>query len=506
MFRTTGAAGGVFRLRRGWFGPRCNRSVLRLQEKARQKQPGVCDMLQEYLDQLLDVFSDGVCVTDARGTVLFLNAMHEKLTGVPHGSMIGHNIQEFVGRRVFDVILNPEILRTGKSITRVQTLANGRRLVLEGYPIFDDDGAAAFCVTLIRDESRLQELQGKVAFQKELLDVFSKLSNAPKQESRMPEIVQSATMARLHDKIRVLAQTDAPVLILGETGVGKDVLARRIHMESGRAERPFIKVDCGSISPQLIETELFGYVGGTFSGANKNGKVGLIEAASTGTVFLDEIGELPIAMQTRLLRFLQDGEVLRVGATTPRKLDVRVIAATNRDLEKAVAEGEFRSDLYYRLKIAVLHIPPLRERHDDILPMARFFLDFYCRKYGRVMEFSPEAEQALQNHYWPGNVRELKNMVQGLAVTCAERVIQPSHLPFGSRFSARAGESDNALPPISFDGRNYKEIMKDMEAVVLRAAMHKYGNIANVARELQVDRSTIFRKVKELEKRGVTFD
>ena len=254
MFRTTGAAGGVFRLLRGWFGPRCNRSVLRLQEKARQKQPGVCDMLQEYLDQLLDVFSDGVCVTDAQGTVLFLNAMHEKLTGVPHASMIGHNIQEFVGRGVFDVILNPEILRTGKSMTRVQTLANGRRLVLEGHPIFDDDGVASYCVTLIRDESRLQELQGKVAFQKELLEVFSKLSNSPKQESRMPEIVQSATMTSLHGKVRVLAQTDAPVLILGETGVGKDVLARRIHMESDRAERPFIKVDCGSISPQLIET------------------------------------------------------------------------------------------------------------------------------------------------------------------------------------------------------------------------------------------------------------
>ncbi|HJD97009.1 sigma-54-dependent Fis family transcriptional regulator, partial [Mailhella massiliensis] len=335
-------------------------------------------MLQEYLDQLLDVFSDGVCVTDAQGTVLFVNAMHEKLTGVPHASMVGHNIQEFVGGGVFDVILNPEILRTGKPMTRVQTLANGRRLVLEGYPIFDDGHAAAFCVTLIRDESRLQELQGKVAFQKELLEVFSKLSNAPKQASRMPEIVQSETMTRLHGKIRVLAQTDAPVLILGETGVGKDVLARRIHTESDRAEQPFIKVDCGSISPQLIETELFGYVGGTFSGANRNGKIGLIEAASKGTVFLDEIGELPIAMQTRLLRFLQDGEVLRVGATTPKKLDVRVIAATNRDLEKAVAEGEFRSDLYYRLKIAVLHIPPLRERHDDILPMARFFLDFYA--------------------------------------------------------------------------------------------------------------------------------
>ena len=464
------------------------------------------DMLQDYLDQLFDVFNVGVCVTDAQGTVLFLNAMHEKLTGVPHDSMIGHNIQEFVGRGVFDVILNPEILRTGKSMTRVQTLANGRRLVLDGHPIFDRDHTAAFCVTLIRDESSLQELQGKVKFQKELLEVFSKLSGSSKQESQMPEIVQSGTMARLQDKIRVLAQTDAPVLLLGETGVGKDVLARRIHAESGRAECPFIKVDCGSISPNLIETELFGYVGGTFSGANRNGKVGLIEAASTGTVFLDEIGELPIAMQTRLLRFLQDGEILRVGATVPKRLNVRIIAATNKDLEKAIAEGEFRSDLYYRLKIAVLHIPPLRERHDDILPMAHFFLDFYCKKYDRSMEFSSEAEQAMLNHDWPGNVRELKNMVQGLVVTCSESVIQPSHLPFVSTFSTRNAEREDALPAISFDGRNYKEIMKDMESAVIKAAMHRYGNIANVARELRVDRSTVFRKVKELEKRGVCFE
>ena len=327
-------------------------------------------MLRDYLSQVLDVFSDGVCVTDAQGKVLFLNAMHEAMTGVQHDSMIGHDVHEFTSKGVFDVVLNPEVFRTGKMITRVQTLSNGRRLVLEGHPIFDSHHNVVFCVTLLRDESSLQELQSRLLFQKEMLDVFSKLSNSPQNSAftQMPEIVQSSVMTRLRNKVSVIAKTDAPVLILGETGVGKDVLARRIHTESGRAENAFIKVDCGSISPQLIETELFGYVGGTFSGANRNGKVGLIEAANNGTMFLDEIGELPIAMQTRLLRFLQDGEVLRVGATTPKRLDVRIIAATNKDLEKAIANGEFRSDLYYRLKIAVLTIPPLRERRDDFFP------------------------------------------------------------------------------------------------------------------------------------------
>ncbi|MBP3730257.1 MAG: sigma 54-interacting transcriptional regulator, partial [Mailhella sp.] len=388
-------------------------------------------MLQEYLDQMLDVFSDGVCVTDAEGQVLYVNAMHEKITGVSHENMVGHNVLEFIGKGMFDSVVNPEVLRTGKPLTKVQTLANGRRLVLEGHPIFDHGRKVAFCVTLLRDESRLEELKGKIEFQKELLDVFTKLSSSSRQQDAdMPEIVQSRSMAQLRGKVGLLAKTDAPVLILGETGVGKDVLAKRIHRESGRSGCPFIKVDCGSISSNLIETELFGYVGGTFSGANRNGKVGLIEAANSGTVFLDEIGELPITMQTRLLRFLQDGEVLRVGATIPKRLDVRIIAATNKNLENAIRNGEFRSDLYYRLRIAVLEIPPLRERRDDILPMAHFFLDFYNHKYGRKLAFSAEAEKLMFSYGWPGNVRELRNLIQGLAVTCSEEVILPEHLPF----------------------------------------------------------------------------
>ncbi|MBR3880416.1 MAG: sigma 54-interacting transcriptional regulator [Mailhella sp.] len=462
-------------------------------------------MLHNYIEQLLNVFNDGVCVTDSTGKMIFLNSMHEKLTGIPHDSMVEHNILEFIGQEAFDVAINPEVIRTRKAVTKIQTLANGRRLVLEGHPIFDEAGNVAYCVTLLRDESRLAELQGKLTFQRELLEVFSKLSSSHRTEIRqMPEVAQSAVMTSMRGKINVIAQTDAPVLILGETGVGKDVLARRIHSESTRADKPFIKVDCGSISPQLIETELFGYVGGTFSGANRNGKVGLIEAAANGTVFFDEIGELPIGMQTRLLRFLQDGEVQRVGSTTTKRLDVRVVAATNKDLEKAIAAGEFRSDLYYRLKIAVLNIPPLRDRRDDILPMAHMFLDFYSHKYGRKMEFSAEADNCMQSYGWPGNVRELKNMVQGLAVTCADSVILPSHLPFACL--PKAGEASEALSTVNFDGRSYKEIVKDMEGVVLQAALRKYGNIANIAKALQVDRSTIFRKMKELEKKGMKFE
>ncbi len=460
-------------------------------------------MLHEHLDQVLDLFNDAVCVTDAQATVLYLNTTYEKLLGFPRSILLGKDVREFQKNGTFDTILNPEVIATGQHITRVQTTRNGNRLLLDSYPIFNAEHKAVYCVTFIRDNNRLRDLQNRLQSQQELLDVFFKLSNSSATADALPEIIESQAMRILYAQTGSIARTDAPVLLLGETGSGKDVLARRIHRESGREARPFIKVDCGSIAPGLIETELFGYVGGTFSGANRHGKIGLIEAAARGTVFLDEIGELPLAMQTRLLRFLQDGEILRVGATTPIRPDVRIISATNKDLEKAVAEGEFRRDLYYRLKIAVLHIPALRERPDDILPMSHLFLDFYARKYGRRMAFSPEADDLCLRYEWPGNVRELKNMVQGLAVTCQDSLIQPKHLPFAAKMQPRQEDRRGSFPEIAFDGRSYKDIMKDMETALLRAAMQRFGSIAGVARELRLDRSTVFRKIKELEKNGV---
>ncbi len=243
------------------------------------------------------------------------------------------------------------------------------------------------------------------------------------------------------------------------------------------------------------ETELFGYAAGTFSGASKTGKIGLIEAAAGGTLFLDEIGELPMPMQTRLLRFLQDWEIMRVGSTTPKQIDVRIVAATNKNLERAIARGEFRSDLYYRLKVAVIAIPPLRDRQADILPLARMFLRFYGSKYHRQLAFSEEAESLLLDYKWPGNIRELENLVQGLAVTSKDSVIRASDVPISGVAKPAASARRDGLD-FELDGKTYKEIMKDLENKVLSAAMERYGSITEVARHFQVDRSTIFRKVR----------
>ena len=455
-------------------------------------------MLAEYVEQLCDTFRDAICVTDREGIVTLVNKRHAELTGIARDKMMGSRIQDMVQNGIFDVVLNPRIVETGQKVSSVQNLYNGRTLLLDGHPVKDATGKVAYVVTVIRDITALTELREEITAQRELLETFQNLSSEGASGNQYPRVVQSPVMQRLYAEASAIAETDATVLLLGETGVGKDVVARHIHRNSLRADAPFIKVDCGSIPENLIETELFGYVPGSFSGASKHGKAGLVEAASSGTLFLDEIGELPMTMQSRLLRVLQDWEVLRVGATVPKKVDVRVVAATNKELEREVAKGTFRSDLYYRLKVAVLNIPPLRSRRVDILPLAQSFLTFYGKKYRKAVNLSEEAKQVLQNHTWPGNVRELENLVQGLVVTCKHGLVGVRDLA-GIRPlpPCETSEGQYALP--SIEGRSLKSIMKEVETAVIEKGMQRYGSISELSRHFQLDRSTIFRKVKEIE-------
>ncbi|MBD5417306.1 MAG: sigma 54-interacting transcriptional regulator [Desulfovibrio sp.] len=457
-------------------------------------------MLTDYIEQLYDTFRDAVCVTDARGVVVLVNRRHSELTGIPKEDILGKRVQDMVQNGIFDVVLNAKVVNSGEKVASVQHLYNGRILILDGYPIKNDAGEVVYVVTIIRDITVLSELREEVTAQKELLETFQALNSdaAVPDAIQYPRVLQSQAMQRLYGEAADIARTDATVLLLGETGTGKDVMARHIHHLSGRADAPFIKVDCGSIPENLIETELFGYVPGSFSGASKNGKAGLVEAANGGTLFLDEVGELPMPMQTRLLRVLQDWEVLRVGATVPRKVDVRVIAATNKDLEKELERGSFRSDLYYRLKVAVLTLPPLRKRKADILPLAQGFLTYYGKRFHKKARLSEEVEHILRGYAWPGNVRELENLIQGLLVTCKGGYIQAADLA-GIRPETPAPDTAPApfrLPDI--EGRSLKSIMKEVEAQVLEAGLRRYGSIGELARHFEMDRSTIFRKVRGL--------
>ena len=301
------------------------------------------ELLARNVESLLDALPAGVFISDASGVSLRVNRMYEQLTGLTQAQIEGKNVRDLVRDGVFDCILNPEIVRTGQTTTHVQQLKNGKKLVLMGFPVFDETGVLRLVITVARDVTLLARLQEQVAGQQKLIeqihDQLAYVAQGAKQ-GREPVYV-SRMMADVVALLRRFAATDATVLLLGETGAGKDVLARFTHALSPRHDKLLLKVDCGGISEALTESELFGYMPGAFTGASSKGKAGYFEIADGSTIFLDEVGELPLSMQTRLLRVLQDGEIVRVGASRPRKVDVRVIAATNRDLAESVEAGTF---------------------------------------------------------------------------------------------------------------------------------------------------------------------
>lgn len=293
-------------------------------------------------------------------------------------------------------------------------------------------------------------------------------------------IAASKGMQEVLEKVRKVAPTDATCLIEGESGTGKELIARAIHQESPRRDRPFIPINCSAFPETLLESELFGYEKGAFTGAQE-GRKGLFEAAHMGTLFLDEIGDMPHNLQGRLLRVLQEGEVRRLGSTTPIQVQVRILAATNKGAESLVAQGTLRDDLFFRLNVVRIIIPPLRDRREDIIPLAEHFLGIATRRAGKeIRGFTPEAIAALLSHPWPGNVRELENAVERGVILCRSDAITPQDLSLG------------LLP----EGGSHT--LKELERRHILAALQRHGgNQAKAAKELGIGRNTLWRRLKE---------
>ena len=290
---------------------------------------------------------------------------------------------------------------------------------------------------------------------------------------------------RLADRV---SELDTLVILLGETGVGKEVFAKYIHTKSPRKDKPFVRVNCGAIPENLIESELFGYEKGAFTGANRSGKAGLFEVADGGTIFLDEIGELPLSMQVRLLRVLQDQEIQRIGSVKPVKVNVRIIAATNRTLEDMVREGKFREDLYYRLMVFPINIPPLRQRIGDIAPLTRHFIDNFNRQYGFQKRFSEECFPVMEEYLWPGNIRELRNVIEQALIISNDEVIHPEDLIV---FQKR---NSNGKPDPEADISNLPAHIARLEKYYADEAYEKYGNVREAAKSLGISPATFVRK------------
>ena len=459
--------------------------------------------IEPYIDRILDVLSDGIYISDREGYTLKVNTMYEKLIGLNRDDLVGRRVQDLVREGVFDVVLNPTIVKTGQPATSVQTTKKGQKLILNGHPIFDAEGRVALVVTFVRDVTVMSQLREQIAAQKKLLEQLRTNVQYITEESyqRFPlASFRSREMVQLNKMIEKVAATDATVLILGETGVGKEFIARAIHRASPRSDRTFFKLDCATIPENLIESELFGYAAGAFSGASVKGKPGLCEMADGGTLFLDEIGELPPSLQVKLLRLLQDQEIIPVGSTRVRRVDVRILAATNRDLEKEIEQGRFRSDLYFRLRVAVLHVPPLRERREDILPLAEHFLRKYAAKYRNELRFASEVEKAFLAHRWPGNIRELENLIESVVVTCDRPVVELADFT-SCLWNDAGGRARSLYETLDTRGKSLKEILQDIEGEILAGALAAHGSMARAAAALRVDRSTVFRKLRRAGKK-----
>lgn len=458
------------------------------------------ELIGGHLDSILDLLPEGIYISDAQGNTLYVNSRYEKLTGIKADDVLGRNVFELKEIGVFNTIVNPQVVETGEPVTIVQEVG-GHKVVLHGRPILGKTRQVELVVTFVRDITVFKRLRDEIASQRALVDSYHRqLAHLnPEDVFQKDGIVAVSPESRtLLDSISAIAPTDAAVLVLGETGVGKDVISRKIHRESLRSAKPFYKVDCASIPESLVESELFGYAPGAFSGATSKGKQGFFQIANSGTLFLDEIGELSLQMQTKLLRAIQDQEITRVGSTTVTPIDVRIIAATNRNLEEEVKKGTFRADLFYRLKVAVLNIQPLRERRDDVLPLARVFLQRFNRKYHKKLRFSSRAENAMLSHDWPGNIRELENMVHSLVVTVTNSAIRLGNLPFKAKpEDVRKDAEEGIRMEYDIGEKSLKEMVREFERDVIDRAITICGSVSDAAKALQINRTTLFRKTKE---------
>jgi PAS domain S-box-containing protein len=446
------------------------------------------DLYNDFLDIFRNCF-DGIYVSDGNGRSLFLNKGFERTYGVDARNFIGRDVRELERLGYIDPLITLNVITTKMRQSALQRTKSGKSVMATGIPLFDDEGNVRKVIINSRDLTEYLELQERLSkAEVNLVRAQSELTQLRQDSQKINDVVcSSGAMRAVVDLALRLAKVSTTLLIQGESGVGKDVIARLIHAESSRREAPFIKINCGAIPTELLESELFGYEGGAFSGARREGKLGTLELAHEGTLFLDEIGEMTPLLQVKLLQVLQDRTLTRVGGTKLIKVDFRLIAATNRDLQAMVREKAFREDLFYRLNVVPIGIPPLRERVEDIIPLAHHCLEEVNERYGYSRRFSGAVMDWMLRYSWPGNVRELRNIVERLAVTAASNEIGVEALAL----DLNGDDVQHAVEPGGF-----KALRKAHEEDVIRAAVERLGSIGRAAAHLGISESTVKRKLR----------
>ncbi|MCI8645192.1 MAG: sigma 54-interacting transcriptional regulator [Firmicutes bacterium] len=418
--------------------------------------------------------------------------------------LIGSNMEELKLKGYINDSSILEVKNTKRETMRYIKTNKGDGLYSIANPVFDENGDLKYIICLSHSEQLYEEFLSHISAERRQLEEAVMFFS--QQNSEILYYTNSFAVKNLYYVAKQIASFDSTVILTGETGSGKDILARYIHQNSNRANKLFIPVNCSAIPSELFEMEFFGYLKGSFTGALEQGKAGLFETAANGTLFLDEIGELPLSMQAKLLRVLEDGEFFRIGSNAPQKTDVRIISATNRDLKEMVRKGTFREDLYYRLSVVSLTVPSLRDRKSDIIPLAQHFLSLYNKKYSKHMKFADDALRFLEEYSWPGNIRELKNIVEAMAVSSQTSVISMERSIFNIKAMLFGrDESETAVEPAA-DGQNINSVIKkeksyslvEHEKDLILDALKRYnGNVVKAASKLGTSRQTLYRKIQK---------
>jgi PAS domain S-box-containing protein len=455
---------------------------------------------QIYLNnEMFNKLQDGIYITDEKGKTLYVNDSFLNLSGLSREALVGKTVFELRKNNILPNSCCAKIIKNNSKVSTINNYYEGQKCLVSGSPIYDSNNNLKRTIAVVRDVSELDLLMKEIAKDETLsLSYAEKINTTIKSDLDDQIISENKHMKSIYKRAKKLANVDSTVLILGETGVGKDFLASYIHKNSDRNKRGnLIKINCGAIPEHLLESELFGYEEGAFTGTQKGGKKGLFEEANNGTLFLDEIGDMPYTLQVKLLDVINDKNFYRLGGTKRIDFNARIIAATNADLEKLIEEKKFRADLYYRLNVINIYIPPLRERKEDILPLARTFLEYYNNKFKKSCFFSPDLIGLFLVYSWPGNIREMENLIERLVLISDGACIdsnafqeQVSNRNKSDLLEYKRGMSTNRKLSL-------KEQIDMFEKSIIQRTLSKSRTLKEAAEKLDIDISTLVRKKKK---------
>lgn len=451
--------------------------------------------LTRELEAIIDSSSDGLFVCDAKANVIRVNPASERIHRTPANELIGKNMVDLINDGFINKSAALQAIHQRETVSLLQEKDN-RKLISIGTPVFDDNDSLISVVVSERDITEIDTLHRELEEQESLTDQLqSQLLELQLADLKTHKIIaRSSSMIRVLEKAMKVSPVNSTVLITGESGVGKGLITNLIHKNSTRSKKPLIRINCGAIPESLIESELFGYEEGAFTGAKRGGKPGSLELADGGSLFLDEIGELPLASQVKLLRFLENGRLTRVGGSKVINTDARILVATHRNLQDMVAKGTFRQDLYYRLSVIPLHVPALRDRKDCILPLVRYYFDYFADITNTHKRVSRAAIDALLSYSYPGNVRELMNICEHAIVLSDTEIIDRMDLPKG----VRSNSSDPSVLEAGWPrGQSLKQILENVERNVILQTLKTHKKQAAVADVLGVSQPTIARRMKK---------